>query len=175
MWIIDHIKWFELFYYTFAILTFMVAFYTFNVYRQQLYGAIISRCIDIYRKDFFDLSSSSNEKKCLDYIDFVNEELFYYQNSYISKKVANEWVDGMIEFLPIHYKDKIVNESNCLHQIKKLHLLQKYPRVMKSFTICKVYNYEEIYSKNPKSSIAKLAERKKLINEILSNIKKYKN
>lgn len=35
------------------------------------------------------------------YLDLCNEELFYFQNRYLPTEVEVEWLDGMLEFIPL--------------------------------------------------------------------------
>lgn len=58
---------------------------------------LMQRCIDQFRSWF----SSPNKKVDLPYLEILNEELFYFQNRLIQKKVAIEWIEGILDFITI--------------------------------------------------------------------------
>lgn len=168
------LKYLELTYYIFAILGFasiIWSFFTLVVSRKQLHFTVISRCIDIFRRDFSDLPLSSDEKNCLKFIDFINEELFYFHLKYIPDSVALEWIDGMINYLPVYHNGNVINSDGCLIKILENNLLINYPRVKKSFEIKSTYNFKLIFSNDSVRSENYNIERKRLVLEILNNSK----
>jgi hypothetical protein len=62
---------------------------------------LMQRCIDNFRKWFSD----SNRKVDFFYLELLNEELFYFQKGMIQKKVAIEWIEGMLDYIIIKSAD----------------------------------------------------------------------
>lgn len=171
----DFIKYIELSYHIFAIaglISIVWTFFTLVVYRKQLYHSTLSRCIDIYRKDFTDLATQPTIENCNKYIDFVNEELFYMQNGFIPNDVSREWLYGIIIHFPVFINGVNGNPSNVSKVISDNNLLASFPRLVHSFTLKKKHNIAVIF--NPESrEITK--EKRGMINEILKNVKSYNN
>jgi hypothetical protein len=52
------------------------------------------------------------------YIDLCSEELFYFQMGYVPEEIMDEWIDGMLSYLPLKDKaGKIVYPSYKLKGI----------------------------------------------------------
>ena len=145
-------------------------FISYIITKKQLNITTMSRCIDNYRKQFMDLKASDDVKIIRQYIDFVNEELFYFQDKFIPYEVAFEWVSGMIDFMPIIYEGENKNCNVVSQKITKNNLLEDYPRAITAFTIRKRYNYDLIHSNQHQEREKRNLERKSLITEILVNI-----
>ncbi len=96
------------------------------------------------------------------YIDVCNEELFYFKHGYLPKEVVNEWLDGMIYYLP-HFKDgeNVNKDEDCLNEIAEM--LHEYPRIKEAFKVSREFNLSEY------------EERKELIKIIKTNLKKTKS
>ena len=133
----------------------------------------MTRCIDIFRANFLPLEKDVNKGIATDYIDFVNEELFYIENKYLPKVVVYEWIDGMIDYMPIYFNQEIVNKDHCLNCLINGNIMDYYPRVKHAFDIKCEYNYEVIYSTDSIKRDDRLKERQILIMEIAKNVKKY--
>lgn len=165
----------ELVYYIVAIIAFISIFFTifsYFVMQRQLYASTVSRCIDIYRNDFFDLSSEVDRKLCEKYVDFVNEELFYLENRFLPDVVGEEWIDGMIDLIPVYVNNRIVNQNCALTIISEKKLLHSYPRIKKAFVVKKDYDFDKIFSKKDGSELSESEDgRIMLCKEILANIK----
>ena len=74
----------------------------------------------------------------IEYIDLVNEELFYFQNGFLPRVVAEEWLDGMIDMIPIYDPyGNVLNLGYCIPIIHQRKLLDQYRfrRVRRAFTI----------------------------------------
>jgi hypothetical protein len=77
---------------------------------------LMHRCIDIFR-DWF----KNNSKVDFSYLELLNEELFYFQKKLIQKKVAVEWIEGILDFIVIYGKNNVVlNTYNQQTDIEKL-------------------------------------------------------
>jgi len=106
------------------------------------------------------------------YVDFVNEEMFYIENDYIPEAVKKEWVDGMIDFLPLYdkYGGQLLNENNCIRSMHSYNLFSSFTRVKTACTV-NYFKEDEIYSGDRNIRNKK---RSKLIKEIIKNLEGYK-
>jgi hypothetical protein len=152
------------------------AIWQIRINRKQLYVSTITKCINDYRafgrlkQDERDFSTVSK------YVDLVNEELFYIQFNYIPKEVAKEWIDGMLDFMPlINGKDEIVNKKYCLTYLVDTHvqIYSMNPRVANAFTIRGEYNIPLINSMDLTDRKNRIQHRNLLINEVYGNIKRF--
>ena len=153
-----------------AVVVIFFAFRAYIISKKQLNLDAISRCIDYYRDNFVEGVNNKTTDIILlkKYLDFVNEELFYFENDYIINNVAYEWLDGMIDILPIFKNEIVLNEKYCNHNIKEL--LKPNPRVKKAFTVCSDYDFDMLYSEENMKDRKKM--REKLFKEILKILKK---
>jgi hypothetical protein len=140
--------------------------------RKQLYLATIIKCVD----DFRGLENFSDLKTISKYLELTNVELFYFKQGYLPKDVAIEWLDGMIEYIPIrNQKNEVLNhKSNTVFKVEGFEtLLQKYPRIQNAFRVSGKYDFSVIY--NVDESVDKrMKERRRLIEEIIANNKRFK-
>ena len=148
--------------------------YSYKLTQKQLNFSVIERCISNFNKDFSSISQDSDEAFLRKYIDFVNEELFYFEKDYIPRDVAYEWIDGMIDYMPIYSdaKKEFINPDKALKKINELNLLINYQRVRKAFTVKDEYKPELLYgdSVNIAYSVRR-KERDDLVKEIYGNLK----
>ena len=112
------------------------------------------------------------------YLELTNEELFYFQHDYLPLEIAKEWIDGMIDFLPItNSKSEIINEHHCIKYFvdHREEMFRGYPRIKHAFDLESGYVYDVnlLYDSSKELRKARITERKKLINEVLSNIKSF--
>lgn len=85
---------------------------TIYIARKQLFLSTISKCIDEFRKVVYD-KTTCDEERTKKYIELCNEQLLYIRNNYIPFDIAVEWIDGMIDYLPVINKDReILNLEN---------------------------------------------------------------
>lgn len=155
---------------SFAFLSIIGTIATYFVYRKQLNIATMSRCIDIYRRDFLSMKQDGNEDTLFRYIDFINEEFFYMENGFIPGDAAKEWISGMIDHVPIYSNNQNMNPLKNSLVIETKQMLAEYPRVRKVFTQSKKYDFDLAFSSDPKLLLARRAERERLIEGILSNL-----
>lgn len=145
--------------------------------RKQLFLGTIARCIESFRKIELELSSHPTAEPIIkNYVDLVAEELFYFQNGYIPKVVALEWIDGMIDYLPLLDKNgKVLNIGHGNEQLaaKKDVLLKNYPRIKHAFTISIFYDIELAYSQANNLLLQRTLQRKKIVEEIYNNIQTF--
>ena len=98
------------------------------------------------------------------YIDLCNEELFYFKYKYLPEEIVEEWLEGMIYYLPTIKNGKVVEESK--HYLKDIddETLEEYPQVRNAFEIRDKSEYEDF-------DYEKRSHRKILIENIKSNLK----
>ena len=146
---------------------------SYSISRKQLNFAALESCIKRYRDHFLDLNHESPESKVIRYVDLVNEELFYFQHRYLPFDVAEEWIDGMIEHLPIYDKSGIVlNPGYFIPVIDAQKILDQYRfrRVKKTFTISANIKVDAVYGDG--RFPIQIKEREKLVKAIVKNLKR---
>lgn len=141
------------------------AAYSYQTSRKQLNFAVIASCTERFQKIMPKLKSQDeNEKQeaIKQYIDLCNEELFYFKHGYLPEEIVNEWLDGMVYYLP-HFngENNINNDECCLSEVTQM--LHEYPRVKDSFTIRTQYN------------LSSHEERKELVKIVKTNLRNTKN
>jgi hypothetical protein len=91
---------------TFAVLagslSLVVATIAYLLSRKGLQFDVMIACIKRYQDLLPSLHGDEvAERDVLRYLDLCNEELFYFQERYLRKEVALEWIEGMVSFLPL--------------------------------------------------------------------------
>ena len=143
----------------------------YSTNRKQLNLSALENCITRFRDNFIHLSHQSPEPLVVEYIDLVNEELFYFQNRYLPKAVAREWIDGMIDAIPIYDPiGNVLNQGYCIPLIHQRKLLDQYRfrRVRRAFTIRIQIDPEVIYGDGHPDRREKA--RRVVVNEIIKNL-----
>ncbi|PHI17922.1 hypothetical protein CEQ90_20620, partial [Lewinellaceae bacterium SD302] len=93
------------------------------------------------------------------------------KNEYIPIEVSREWIDGMIDFVPIaDSQGNIINTDKIDNHEKITSIVSKYPRIVHCFQYNK--DVEFLYSIN--DSNLRLIQRKKVVNSILRRLSKFK-
>jgi len=59
----------------------------------------MTSCVDRYQKIITQLKYGKDQDKKIA-IDLCNEELFYFQKKYVPGAVIDEWLEGMVNYLP---------------------------------------------------------------------------
>lgn len=146
--------------------------------QKQLHIATISSCVAGYRL-LGGLKKTTNDNVVLGkYIDLTNEELFYFQHDYLPLEVSKEWIDGMIDFMPItNAESEIINKEYCLKYFVDYRdeMFKSYPRIKHAFELesGRSYDIDLIYNDHKLKRKLRINERKVLIEEILKNIKSF--
>jgi hypothetical protein len=156
------------------------SFRQIKVNKNQLYLSTINKCVDDF-KDIGPLGLDiTDEKLIYNYLDLTNQELFYFQNSYLPKDIQKEWIDGMIDLLPITNGNRVIlNTKYCLKilstEINRDRLLRQYPRIRNAFEILddSKYDFDLIYDSSRQLHKQRIEERRKLIAEIIANVKEF--
>ena len=108
--------------------------------RKQFQFTVMIKCIDRFQTLLPDLESL-DQKEALEsdriirqYIDLCEEELFYFKEGYLPKKIRTDWIEGMLNYLPLYdSKNILLNEDYKLKEIDKRSLLDGYPRIHRCF------------------------------------------
>lgn len=78
---------------------------------------LMHRCIDRFR----EWSLKEDPKIDLFYMELLNEELFYFQNDLIQRKIAIEWLEGILDYIQIFSKNgTILTAYNSQQDIETL-------------------------------------------------------
>lgn len=148
--------------------------------KKQIHFAAIEKCIRDYRELYNKYDEKYENPQFLDeYLDLVNEELFYMESGYLPKKVAEEWVDGMIDYLPFIYKNTFIF-SKKFSQLNTKENTQRelfsYPRIYNFIKVNEKIDFEMIFLPLNENDNLELRndERKILIKILLKNLKNTK-
>jgi hypothetical protein len=150
---------------------------TFILSRKQIHFSTMEKCINDFREIMKYSSDSPDEIDAKQYIDLVNEELFYLENNYLPLEVAIEWIDGMIDFLPFSLlKSHEFQKSETFKKINTTEnaneLLKNYPRVMKVIQLNDNICFNKIHLEvgDEKNRQGRREERDKLIFCMISKL-----
>lgn len=108
------------------------AAYTYRINRNQLNFAVIANCTDRFQRIMARMKANDEAEKSKaikQYVDLCNEEMFYFKNGFLPPEIADEWLDGMIYYLPHIVDGANVNPNEVAHQIDLPELSDEYPRV----------------------------------------------
>jgi hypothetical protein len=147
--------------------------FSYKLSKKQLNFSVMARCIQVYHDKFASISNKSKIEDIKAYIEFVNEQLFYFESKYIAEPIAKEWIDGMIELIPIYdSNNKLLNSAHSLKSVVSHNMFQSYTRVRNAFTVKHDYDFQLIYANAIQRNeiLERGKERKKLINEIYDNL-----
>jgi len=151
--------------------------YAYFFSRKQIHFSTIEKCINDYRQLYHKYEDQYDNPKFLgQYLDLVNEELFYIEKGYLPKEVSEEWIDGMIDYLPFFNKSELVvsrkfNEFHISENVKSR--LYSYPRILKFITVKEEVDFEKIFLPLSDEDLIEIrsSERKKLIKLLKRNLK----
>ena len=138
---------------------------------KQLNLSALESCINRFRDNFLHLNKDSKEEEVTAYIDLVNEELFYFEQRFLPRAVAMEWIDGMIDHIPLYdTTGNLLNPSISLPIIHNRRILDQYrfKRVKKAFTLRFEIDADIAFGDSPYR--LKEKEREKIVKEIISNL-----
>ena len=85
-------------------LAFFVAALTYLIHRNSLNFTMIMSCNQRFQDIMGDLEDRDKTKKQrakTRYVDLCNEQLFYFKNGYLPREVIEEWLESMIDYLPL--------------------------------------------------------------------------
>jgi hypothetical protein len=119
----------------------LVAVFTFLVHRNQLNFDVIMNCNERFQAILLDLETGNSARDELAkrrYVDLCNEQLFYFSNGYLPSEVIEEWLDGMIDYLPQLDENGHVRPEHP--GIVEARFLEGYPRIKEAFTMDRLYD-----------------------------------
>lgn len=138
--------------------------------KKQHYFAVINNCMNKFQENFaLECKFTDQHRK---YLDLVNEQLFYIEEEYIPIAVATEWIDGIIDYLPVILNDgsqRLTNPESLFGRTLSSLELELFPRVRKAMTI----QFDSLPENLVLSSNSEV--RVKVVMMIISNIHSYKN
>jgi hypothetical protein len=158
-------------------MTLIGLFITYILSKKQIHFSAMEKCIRDYREFIKQPQSLNDESIVEQYFDLVNEEFFYFENSYIPIEVSIEWIDGMIDYLPFFNNSEKYEKSKRFLLLDNpeitLRLLINYPRIYKVIQLRSSINFEKIHWKinNEENREIRRKERDKLIFLMISNLK----
>jgi hypothetical protein len=129
----------------FSFLSILYSLRSVQLSRKQLNFAAIISCTERFQAIMPELQSDDTAVKVRAtkrYIDLCNEELFYFKHNYLPNEIVDEWLEGMIYYLPHLTEDgqNLNEDDSCLCQIHIENLLGDYPRLKDAFTVSRKYN-----------------------------------
>lgn len=126
-------------------LAIVAAAYTYVVHRKQLNFSVMVECTRKFQDAADGMGSSDAQTKAKAqkrYVDLCNEQLFYFQARYLPDAVVDEWLDGMIDYLPQVKARGEANAAPLVHPepFRGKHavdsrLLAGYPRIREAFLV----------------------------------------
>lgn len=143
--------------------------------KKQIHFTTMEKCVSNFKK--ITKRSGVPIDKSAEYIEFVSEELFYFENGYLPLVVSIEWIDGMIDYLPFYDKDKVFIASNRLDPLKTqdqaIRLLRDYPRIRKAIQMREAIDFEIVHIsiENEIDREKRRQERDKIIYAVIMNLK----
>lgn len=148
---------------------------TYAVSKKQIHFTAMEKCIGDFR-EFLKPQNKSGNQIALEYIDLVNEELFYLEKKYLPLDVCIEWVDGMIDYLPFYNNGNFIkSEKLALFDNEEITMitLNGYPRVLNFIILKQTIDFEKVRLPpiNEENRKIQFEERNKLITEIISNLR----
>ncbi len=143
-----------------AIIISVVAYF---LSKKQFQFNVMVKCIDRFQVLLPSLESIDQKQPeertriMRQYIDLCEEELFYFEKGYLPKDIRGEWIEGMLNYLPLYEKgkiDKLLNDDYKLKEIEKNSLLDGYPRIHRCF------GYKEQKRTSANKELVKLIEKR---------------
>ncbi|MFH6984912.1 hypothetical protein [Marinoscillum luteum] len=140
---------------------------------KQFHFTVMLSCIDRFQQLYpsqMDRQEEGFELRLRKYLDLTNEEFFYFENGVIPKVVIVEWMDSIIECLPIYYlgnEQPINYDFLDFPEIHDRKLLQEFPRLNAAMRINGKYDFSVIADRTTSDS---RRQRRQVIAEILRNL-----
>lgn len=142
--------------------------------KKQIHFTTMEKCVSNFKE--ITKPSGLQTDKSTEYIEFVSEELFYFENGYLPLTVSIEWIDGMIDYLPFYDQNKLFVKSTRLDALKNqdetIRLLRDYPRIRKAIQMHQDIDFEIVHVsiENESDRERRRQERDKIIYTIIMNL-----
>lgn len=108
--------------------------FTYTFSKKTIHFATMQKCISDFRSIEFEKNAGNEMERARKYFELVNEELFYIENNYLPRVVAVEWIDGMLEYLPLRLTNNQYRLSQKFRNLTSNEidsLLTDHPRIQK--------------------------------------------
>jgi len=117
-------------------LALIVAAGTYFIQRNQLSFAVIANCNQRFQDLLVDLhdDGGAGQHAKRRYVDLCNEQLFYFHNGHLPREVFEEWLESMVDYLPLF--DNVTGKVHPDHLgVIDPELLEGYPTIKRVFVI----------------------------------------
>lgn len=125
-----------------GIIGFAFFYFTHQQNQRQFMFTVMLSCIERFQRLFPIIRDDSEDlERVKKYIDLTNEEFFYFQRKYVPREVMIEWMDSIIEMVPIYSdgSDQPINvDSRLIRLVHENRLLDGYPRLKNAFSLKKM-------------------------------------
>ena len=114
----------------------LVAAAAYLVHRRQLNFNMIMNCNQRFQEIFVDLEDDNPQGQHAKrrYVDLCNEQLFYFKNGYLPREVFEEWLESMIDYLPLF--DSVTGRMRPDYPgVVDPGLLEGYPTIKRIFVL----------------------------------------
>jgi hypothetical protein len=136
-----------------GIISFLFAYWSWKHDRNTFHHSVITSCTSRFQELIDSLSDPQIPiGKARQYLELCNEEVFYFENSYLPQPVIIEWLDGMLSIIPFRRPSADFNTSQSsdkacpntpdpdisapfFQRAELWSLIEKYPRLNFIFTI----------------------------------------
>ena len=158
----------------------IVGIYSYSISQKSLNLSVLQSCITRFQTLAEELNGEKPDPNIIEkYIELVNEELFYMANGYLPKEVQMEWLDGIINYIPLYSESETgsienINPSRIAQEIENKKLLGNYYRIQSAFTIKNIsqiihpFKKELIYKS---SGEIRNQVRRKIMKKIIQNLR----
>jgi hypothetical protein len=143
----------------------------YNANRNVRNIQLMHRCIDQFREWNKDDKGEVN----FNYLELLNEELFYFQKRLIQKKVAIEWIEGMLDYITVYSKnDEALNSYGKQVSVQSLQIWNEKKYFFNRVNFFVKTDFGSLY-KIPDFDNSRHSEKKSILaRQLYEWIKKYK-
>ncbi len=114
---------------------------TYLIHRKQLNFNLIMNCNQRFQDIMVDLENANpkeeDKPKVLRakkrYVDLCNEQVFYFRNGYLPREVMEEWLESMVDYLPL-FDVSGKARTDCPGFVEP-DLLEDYPTIREVFVV----------------------------------------
>ncbi len=115
---------------------------TYLTHRNQLNFDVIMNCNERFQGIMVDLENvnpkEGDKSKVLRakkrYVDLCNEQIFYFRNGYLPREVIEEWLESMVDYLPLFEGATGEARTDCPGLVEP-ELMEGYPTLRKVFAV----------------------------------------
>ncbi|MFZ6050755.1 hypothetical protein [Halocola ammonii] len=143
----------------------IIAVQSYRLKQKSNYFQVVNNLVNKYQDNFLAQNYFDNETR-KKFIDFVNEELFYIQYGYVPLPIAVEWIDGMLDVLPVinNGKQYFTNPNSLFNSKIEDDILKTYPRIKRALSITSINDPVDL------TNSSNIALRREVVSEVIGNI-----